>query len=388
MVIGAMPRTAYALYRGDEVEFRDFKIGSTYFINRLIIDPEPDALERFRIATNAFIGAAGSLTRADLHLWQDLKIHQPLGGPLSLKLRYLHDRDFDAKYQRFSMGLEYRVTPEWAVELIGEPLPDKELADIGGAISYAGERAEWRAQWLFVDFTFDDKNRDDARMDRRAGNLQLDARYQTTRTLTLGIRADLDFPLRLINPEESFRFDMEKYRAGAETWWRPSEAELVYGVLEGEYARKRRDGLQSQDRQAFTTARDFLLARIEYRRRVALDARWRLGAQYVQLEEDNRFLFSPDDTLLLDRHDRMLYVGRSWPLRDRVRFDSMLIGNVIDSKERRADPARDHIVDRFQLEVAGSLVFHGPGYQIELGPSLHMDAARFGGGFVKAYAEF
>ncbi len=380
------PATVHALYRGDEFTIRSYEVGAMYFINRITYEPWTEQMDRFAASTNAFIGAAGSLRGDDLYLYQNLKLYQPVGDTLGIRIGYLQDRDFDGSYRRFQMGLAWHVSPRWMLELVGEPRPDKEDSDIGLAVEYRARRLAGRVQVLYPNFVYNSKNPDDATL-QRVANLQFDIQYQPLPEWTFYVAGDLDPPRTLVNPADSFRFDFEKYigeigfrhRHDGGQWW---------GAIEGEYTRKLREGLEPEDVNAFSEDRNYVQGRIEYLRYLDADTHLRMGALYVFFDEDRLFPFFPENDLLTDRQDRIVYAGRSWSLRDRVQLNTLLLLNGLDHRRERAED-EDSGRDRpFHVRTAASLIFNGPDYQLETGAALNLDQTRFGGGFVKVFAAF
>ncbi len=389
LLIAAWPFDAVrALYRGDEFEPRTYNVGRKFFIHRAAFQPLTENLDRFDAATNAYMGAAGSLGSTDLYLYQQLKVQKPLNDTFFFHAHYLRDRDFDSSFQHFTLGLEYQLSPEWAVELVGEPNPDKELADIGGALSYRGRRGAARVQWLFPDFVFDSKNPDDARMEKSAPNIQLDVRYHPADHWTFRAQGDLDLSRTLVNPTESFEYRFEKYQWEFEARRRLCEKAHLRAAFEGEHFRQRRDGLEPEDPRAFSTDREYYMGTLEYLRQLKHDARLSAGAIYVRFDEDNVFPYNPEETMLLDRHDHMLYLRRTLPIWERAHINTFLIVNVADTRRIREE--EDHSYERtlFLARAAASLMLLGPSHQFEAGAALSMDHVRFGGGFVRVYVDF
>ncbi len=375
-----------ALYRGDEFEVRDFNVGNTFFINRAMIRQFPETWDRYRAATNAFIGSAGSLSSTDLYLHQEVKVSHPLGAAYTLHADYLRDRDFDGTFDRFTMGLEYRFSREWSIELLGEPLPDKENADIGGALKRYGDISVMRLQWLFVDFVFDSKNPDDARMERSAPNIQFEAQFQPTPDWDVRLHTDFDPARRLVNPTESFQFRFEKYQAEIDVRRQLSERDQVRVMAEGEYSRQLREGLAGGDANDFSTDREYVMLVLEFLRRMEFDTHLRAGAAYIRFDEDIVFPNESEATFLNDRHDGLLYVGRSWPLREGIHLNSRAMVNLADMRRTRKE--RSMSSTRLQGRVAGGLLFVGDTYHIEAGMAANVDRTRFGGGFMRVFADF
>lgn len=382
---GAVP--ALALYRGDEITVRSYEMGSMFFINRLTYEPWQEQMDRFHSATNAYIGAAGSLRGNDLYLFHHLRIRQPVADSFALKLDYVRDRDFDGAYQRFQMGLAWEASPRWTLALVGEPTPDKEDADIGLAIAYTGGRVAGRVQVLYPGFVYNGKNPDDATM-QRAPNIQVEGHYQPAPGWVLYVEGDIDPPRRLVNPMQSFRFDFEKYQGEVGVRHLFSSDAQWRGALKGEYTRKLRQGLAKGDGNAFSEEREAVQARFEYLRRLERDAYFRAGALYVFFDEQREYPFFAEDDLFTDRQDHILYAGRSWPLRDQVQLNTLLLLNGLSHQWTREDPEESGSTERLVVRTAASLIFYGAAYQIETGAAYNVDQARFGGGFVKVFADF
>jgi len=388
MVILIRPSAVEALYRGDEFERRSFHVGTHYFINRATYEPWTETRDRFAHATNAYLGAAGSLSGDDLYLFHHLKIRQALNESIELHLDYLHDRDFDGHYERFPMGLRYHWLPHWSLELVGEPAPDKEYADIGAAMAYANALTAFRMQVLYPDFVFNAKNPDDASFKRRVPNLQFSLRHAASKTCTIFARADIDPPRTLLNPTQSFAFDFEKYQGEAGMRWMLSKESHIEAIVEGEYTRKLRLGLEPEDANDFSEDRDYAQASIEYLRRLHDDTFVRAGLIYVLFDENQNYPFAPDKSLLTDRHDRILYAGRVWPLRGGLNVNTLALLNRLDERQTRQNPEELARYHKWLVRLSASLVFSGEHYMLEAGAAANVDQTRFGGGFVKVFADF
>lgn len=67
-------RSAPALYRGDEAGPRDFKLSPEYFQDVATIRSPRDEARVHDEADSGYLGAAGSVTAADLYLEHHLKL--------------------------------------------------------------------------------------------------------------------------------------------------------------------------------------------------------------------------------------------------------------------------------------------------------------------------
>lgn len=378
----------HGLYRGDEFEPRDYRIGSAYFINRASYRPRSEFVDRFNASTNAYIGAAGSISSSDLYLYQRLKLSQPMGESFRFRLDYLQDRDFDGKFRHFSLGLQYRLNAHWSVEVLGEPTPDKDQADIGGALLFQDDRLYVRMQGVWPSFVFDDKNPDGATMDRHAPNLQLVTRGLVGSSWEVWARSDFDFPRRLTNPAESFEFSFEKYEAEGGIRWHTTETGHLDLAVEGEWSEKERTGLEAGDAADFSVERQYLMLSLEFWQRLRRETSYRAGAHYVLFDEDRDFPHNPGEILYTDRQDRIVYLGRIWNLRDGLQLNTRVLANVLQDRRVVDEERRNSSSTDFQLRSANSLIFHGPDYQVEIGAAVDLDRRRFGGGFVKALIDF
>lgn len=382
------PARAVALYRGDEFTFRSFDVGDLFFINRATYQPSPEVRDWFRTGTNVFMGAAGSLTGDDLYLLQHLKLAHPIRERWTLNFEYLRDRDFDGHFQHVPMSLAYQPTPAWSVALVGEPDPDKENADIGLAFALDTRPLNVRLQWLAVDFVFDRKNPDNAIMERRAPNLQFDMEWQMTMAARLFFHADIDPSRTLFNPAKSFRFRFQKYQGRAGVRWFLSDNTYVESTFEGEHTRKTREGLEEDDPKAFIEDRDYALWRLEYYGSNEAEVFWRAGLMYVLFDEDRHVPNNPAQSQHTDRSDHLAYAGRTWALRDRWHLNTQLFLNWMDSTLTRADEAELREKSQLAVRLATSFILRSDHYQLEVGAAVNAHQARFGGGFVKAWADF
>ncbi len=378
---------AHGLYRGDEMTLRDFSVGSLYFINRATYLPLIEHEDRFRTATNALLGAAGSLGSDDLYLFQRLDVQYSPNQHITLNADYLRDRDFDGNYQRFTMGLEWHMTPAWSLQLLGSPTPNKEDALIGTELRYRHGRIDTTAGLHFPLFNFE-KNPDDATLNRQPINVQWQGRFRLGARWEIYGQTDVDFPSRMTNPEQGFDFEFEKYQAAAGLRFNISTQTHVRIETAYENSTQERAGRSPDDELDFTLDREFAAAHIEFYH-VRPDRSFvRMGGHFVYFNEDNDFPNDAEETLLLDRQDRILYAGRSFALRDGLQLSAVTLVNFLSDRRESEDDrvARDR--DIFIVRAAGSIIFYGPRYVFECGAAVRLDRTRFGGGFVRVFMDF
>ena len=384
-VTTALP--AWGLYRGDEFELRDFSIGALYFINVLTYEPWSETADRFAASTNAFIGAGGSISSDDLYLYQRLGVRHAFTPSLSIETSYLQDRDFDGTFEYLFMGLDYNPSENWSISLVGIPTPDKARSAIGSALGYRDDRRMLRLQILFPHFVYNGKNPDDGSFDNPPVNVQVDGRHRFGRAWSFFAEGDLDFPLRLVNPRQSFVFDYYKYQGRTGIRRSTGGKSYVEMAVETEYAHKERQGLEPADKRSFRVDRTYWKGSVLYLRPMEHDTHLRAGAHYIYFDEHTLFPFNAEESLLLDRQDRILFAGRSWPLRESMHLNSLMMMNLLYNRSLYQE---EEFADRneFFFRAAGSLLFRGDRHEIELGAAVNLTQVRFGGGFLKVFMDF
>lgn len=382
------PGVAHALFRGDEFTPREYSIARLYFINRTSYELPFIFSDRFGSATNAFVAAAGSLSGSELYLYQNLKVQQQIGSAYYLRANYLRDTDFDGHYQRFSIGLARQFGERWLVEILGEPTPNKEAADMGGALSFHGNRADMRLTVIRPLFVYEDKNPDEATIETEPVNVQLETAYRIGQSLELFVRADLDFASEILNPQQSFAFRFEKYQAGGGFRWHFCERSHFGATLDAEHSKQERLGLAPEDPKAFAVERDYLSVQVEWFRRLPKEAHLRIGGRYVFLDEDLQYFDAPLDSLHIDREDHIVYVGHTWAVRPNVHLHSMGLIDYLNDRRVSLLQETNRDDQLFLARATGSIIFSGDRYMVEGGLGLTIVSPRFGGGFIRAFMEF
>ncbi len=379
--------TAWALFRGDEADGRDFGIGANFFINRWTYEPWLDTELRFAEATNAFYGGGGSLTSDELYLVQLLKVTHPLGAHLHFEANYERDRDFDGSFQRFTTGLRYQIPSGWSVSLLGEPIANKAFADIGTAVGYEGARTDLRLQVLLPNAWYNHKNKDEGRQ-QRIPNVQWDSTVQLGSKWQWTLHLDLDPSRRWTNPRQGFDYTFEKYQGEMGIWWFPNEHGLWRLAGGGEWSDQQREALNADRASAFTLDRTHWTASLEYNSHWRERTGWRVGALYVRFDEDWIYRADPDATLLTDRYDRMIYAGQVWPLSGAWYLNTMALVNLLSNQQESKTEIFSDRSEQWQKRTAGSLIFAGADFSVEGGAAVNWHSQRFGGGFVKVFVDF
>lgn len=376
-------RPAFALFRGEEYTPRTHEITRLYFINVTSYEPSILLQDRFQQADNALLSAGGSMRSSDLYLFHHLRIQQDLDASFRFRAEYLRDRDFDGDFQRFELGMARQIHGPLWVEVLGQPTPNKEAADIGAALIMKGEQLNARLKLVRPLFWYEEKNPDDAEILKDPVNIVLDLHYLLGRSWEFFGRGDIDFTSEIENPTQSFHFRFRKVQAEAGIRWHICERSHIRAVVDMEQSQQRRTGLTPEDPFAFELDRDYLSAQLEWFRELPDEAHVRVGARYIHLDENQRHPYSELDSLHIDRQDRILYAARTWAVRNRIQLHMMALVDWADDQRITLDSQRFADEEHWLARMTGSVMFTGDNYVVETGAGLTIIDPRFGGGFIR-----
>ncbi|OQA29092.1 MAG: hypothetical protein BWY59_00534 [Verrucomicrobia bacterium ADurb.Bin345] len=384
---------AIGWYRGEEYIQRDFNVDAEYYVDLQPILPTIEDRQAWWRATNAYFGSAGSYTRSDLFNKQQLKLDVPFSPPFGFRFDFVADQDFDGIYHHYLLGLDYRFGGAWSVALVGEPLAQKEYADIGAALRRRGDGSFFNLMLLLPDFSFDRKNSYKGTLEQKPVNLQLEAVQKLTDTLDFFTRVDIDFPLEIRYEYPQFVFDYESRKPSAGLIWRVKPEDLLWCEVGGEYTDKERRSFSRISARDFHTIRRVHEARAEYVRHAKTRHRRALGFNYVHIEEDNDYPNDPDQIGLLEdltHRSRMLYGTLRAPVGRQFYFETGLVLDYVSHGETRpwgrdpVDSSKNGIQGKVPLTVGWQL---GP-HRVSAGISVQVDAPAFGGGYASGLVVF
>ncbi|MGE0708523.1 MAG: hypothetical protein AB7N76_23170 [Planctomycetota bacterium] len=250
-----------AVFRGDEVQPRDFAYNDEYFVNVLNYRQRLSSRWRLVDAAVAYDITAGSLRNDELYVNQRARLRLPFSDVLTGEYRFVQWEDYDARFQRHEVELLARVLrPTMRLPLLATvgrtPPPDglffggqgvleqrKERADMGLVLGYRNALLGARVDALAVDLFFNEKAKQNAEYTSRPYTLRA-----TTWLDLLGGDLSLegwfnaDLPLRLVQPAVSggqvFRY--RQLRSGLNARWRARHDLRVDLELWLERTRKRR----------------------------------------------------------------------------------------------------------------------------------------------------
>jgi hypothetical protein len=387
----ALAGPAAAYYRGDETVPRDFRIDDEYFVDEEPLLPSLEKRDLIRTAPRLYWASAGSFTSSDLYNQHLLRVVYPVPGtPLRLRAEYAADRDFDGIYTRFLTGLAYAPGTRWAVEVFGQPNARKQYADLGAALDYAGDSARLRAEWIFPQFWYNNKNDEEGRHVRTPMALRLDGAVQLPRLpLELFARAFVDFPSETRSASDEYDFTYRSWKPVAGGIWTLDKTNRLWGEASFEQTRKIRAGFEPSDPEDFQTRRNAADARIEWSHAPSTGARHRTGFRWVRLDETNPHPNAPLRMPDVDHATHLLYHSRDIPLAGPWALRTGLYAAHVHHRETYpADPAENRRGGRFQGKIPLGLEHRGPTHGFLAGLSMQIDQPAFGGGYIQLHVLF
>jgi hypothetical protein len=220
---------AFALYSGDEHDFRTFGMGREYFLDEVSFQPLPSVLEEWYEAELRPGGARGwrlfdgSLNTFDSFIDQELTLEYPFRSPWSWSFRYEQGQAPDGRYARAWAGAKADLGSGWSAGLALTPMGDKEFID--AALTFGREslaaggdrvRLRWETRVVFTDNWYNSKNEENASFDYKPLDLQLSLLASWGAGSWVSLELDRDLPFRktyLVPEDRSYAFSFERFEA-------------------------------------------------------------------------------------------------------------------------------------------------------------------------------
>lgn len=378
-----------AYYRGDEVNQRSYHVDSEFFLDLTPLQTSVEHEYEYRTATNAYIGAAGSYTWRDLFNFQQAKMAHELGNDFTIHLRYWANMDFDNDFDHFQLGLEYALSKQWSIEVLGTPDSKKEFADIGGALIWHNEKSRLRNILMFPNFVYEGKNDYEAWYVKQPVNLQLDWLLQATDRMYLIAAVDWDFPSETTfdSPELNADFESEKIRL--DLVYDLNERQKLRLEYQSETTDKNRWSFNEAVPDDFAVTRDVTEIRFEYIRTLQNAQRIAAGCLYANFSENNEYPNYIEASVDNKHISRLLYFTWRRPLSNIWNLKSAVYCDFVDHTETYPD-AEDQSTDSsgFEGKLPMSLECCGDNWRIEGGVAVQLDKFSMSGGFMRAAFEF
>ena len=380
---------AQAFYRGDEYEQRDYKVDAEYFLDQLPLLPSIERRLMYRDADDAYWASAGSYTRRELFWMQYLKLDLDLDHDFRFTFDFDMDQDFDNVYEHHIIGLNYDLTEEWSVALIGEPLARKEFADIGLAIQQKTAFGKWRGEFLLPNFEFLNKNDMDGSFKQQPYTIRVYGYQYVTEKAQFFTKFDLDFPSETEYAKPEFDFKFHSYKPSGGFIYDMDERHRIWGEIQTEFTEKNRKSFDQTSPDDFNTDRTYYNARVEYVAHTETSNRYTVGFNYIDLDEKNDYPNDDKKIFNLTHQSEMVYGTWRMPVSGRWFFNTGMYIEILDHVEDYPYNEKEAAkTDGFEGKIPFSLEWIADTYRVEAGLSMQTDKFAFGGGYANAIFVF
>lgn len=373
-------QSAFALFRGDEYQPRDWWFDSEYIIDTVSFQFPRRIIRRHREERNAYRIAGGSVRSADAWLVQNLKLKSELDGPWDFGFVFEAGEDFDGVYQHHRLILETSIGGDWYWYGTGEPLAEKEYSDLGFGLRFGREQVELDFTFLWPNLYWNEKNQLDSWVEKRPIALLFDGEIPVGEGLLLPWW-DLDLPSRYRFDTDAFYFTFEKYRVGLDYEYEMDGDSFFWAGLSMEHAVKRRWGYVPGDPSDYSVRRDAARFQAEFEKPHGEKDSSTFGVLYHYFNEDKPFPNDPASSRFILRHDYTGYYLWTHRVNEKWWITTGLYGDWVDLEELYpGDPASDVVVDEMLWKIPLMFTFPGSRGELTINGTLHLNPWKFGGG--------
>jgi len=381
-----------AVFRGDEIDPRDYEYNDEYFLNVLSYQLPPFWRETWNQGKRGYRLTIGSVRSDEFYLQQELKVHLDLTEELEFQFDLIEDEDFDTRYRRNRAGLIYAFHEKWKSYAFVEGTALKEDNDLMfGAIFEPADGHWWELQYTGVDFN-ERKGKEDREFTEDARGVLLRNEIPIFGGLSWETLIQLQLPMELVDPGEDLdlRFRKRLYEGGLR--WRLASGETLRFFVSGEDSGKTKDDQaafmpsdQDLDRQALRAGSECW-----WRGSYPFGADYHVGCSFFHFDERSVF---PDDRAENEKHERdefTVYGGLAFPVTELfwVR-PALYIDYVRQSRVFRNDIIRNDRFHGIQSKLSGALeIRFSDTISLVINPNLDVDQMNWGGGNVQFIAMF
>lgn len=323
---------AHALYGGYEHQLRDFNMGADYFLDLAPMDwcfITRDVWVESELRMGGPRGyrfAYGSTSINEAWFDHELVLRYELDPPWTWAFRMFQGESPLGRYRHLWTGMELTLVRGWSLYLFGEPLGDKEDADMGFSLRCErpspedADRIRWRWELraIWPDLYYTDKNNIDARHEGTPFDLQLSARWAFGSRGWLSLDIDRDFPLTKVFgatpgalPEDQYyRFSFDGFSGEISGGVTFANGHRLLARAKGQsYSRSRRHFAPSDPADDWDADYDLALARLEWWWPRRGETEWGVLAEWVGFWESISYPNAlTDRNRREDRQDRLLGV--------------------------------------------------------------------------------
>jgi len=380
-----------AVFRGDEIDPRDFEFNPEYFMNVRSYSFAPDWEEAWQGSDKGYRLTVGSVRSDEFYLKQQVKLHLDVTEKVRFHYDLLQDEDYDTRYLRHRAALVLPVHDNWSVYGLAEGTAYKEDNDLGaGAIYTRGPHNWWELQLTGVDFN-EEKGMDGRHFSKDAYGLLAMNEIPVSESVFIGGGIEFQLPMTMVDQGEDIEFHFDKKLYDAYLGWRAGGETEVRVFAGGERTGKNSDYFvdnasdQRLDRHSFGGGAEVL-----WRSDTPWEADYRAGACYFHFRERSLF---PGDTAEDQKHERnehTLFCGLTVQLQDDLFFRPMIFADYVSQNELfRNDPHRNDRYNGFQGKVSATLEFRfSDTARLTINPNLDLDEVNWGGGNVQVMILF
>ncbi len=388
-----------AVFRGDEIEPRDYDFNEEYFLNLMSYRLAPDWEDLWNESDKSYLLTVGSVRSDEFYIRQELKLHLDVTDGLRFHYDLLQDEDFDTRFLRHRAGLVYAFNETWSGYAFGEGTSLKEDNDVGAGVVFRAGVHDWcELQLTAVDFN-EAKGKENRRFRRDAYGALLRNEISLSEKIYIGAGVELQMPMKLIDPGEDVEF---RFRKGIyEGWlgWRIGDESRLRFFLSAGDTGKESDYItpppsdQRLHRNTFRAG-----AECQWRSRLPLAvgvgredlAGWRAGCEFFHFRERSLF---PDSALLGEIHERdefTMYGGVSFEMWEKVFLKPALYVDYVSQIERYPkQPVKNDRSSGIQAKLSGMAeIRFSRKVRLVINPNIDLDQMNWGGGNVQFIALF
>lgn len=380
-----------AVFRGDEIDPRDFEFNKEYFLNLTSYRVAPDWEELHKANDRAYLVNVGSVRSDEFYLYQDLKVHLDVNEKARFHFDFLQHEDFDTRFLRNRVGLVFPLHENWSAFASGEGTSFKEDNDIGAGVIYRrGLHDWWELQITAVDFS-ERKGKNDRRFSKDPYGLLLRNEIPLSDKIFIGTGVELQLPMTLVDPGEDLEFHFDKGLCDAYVRWRLGETEEVRFFVAAEETEKQTEyestpiDDQKLSRHSFRGGAEYY-----WRSDVPIEADYHVGCHYFHFRERSLF---PGESVEDERHRRdesTVYGGLAIEIMDDVFLRPALYVDYVSQIELfNNNPRRNDRYHGIQSKLSGLVeIRFEDTIRLTINPNLDVDQMNWGGGNIQFIAIF
>lgn len=320
LTVSAQAQDMIEVFRGDEIDDRNFRYNESYFLNILSFDHDM-ALEReWDFVPSGYRGTAGSLHSKGIYLDQDLKLGSAVDERLSFRVHFRQAEDFDSRYERFVFEPEYKLNENWSLTVPLQVMSEKDDLDLGISAIYRAPSIHY-LKWSYVgqNALFNSETEGTRKFQRNPGTFAFQGSVEPAPGAWLKWTIGDTLPLKWEVDDRQFDFEFRRfYYRVLNQIALDTDSDLYFSVW-GEQAGKSRNFVSGFDSQDSRLNRSVIRFRAEFRERFCC-IQARAGVQYFAARENEHLLNNPAESQFLRRREYSAFLGWSTQYNEKARI--------------------------------------------------------------------